>query len=330
MSRLDVRGWSIEEKYKLIYPLLLPGEQVKVIDDTVCKDIIPERYYVTTYGRAFSMFANGNINEMSIEKIGKSIGQRIMMQDINGNAIRKSIYRLVLMVFNPVENMENLEVSHIDGNPANNHLDNLAWRSGSYLNYIQDPHNPFIDFSGLLQPGEVVVPISDWLVPNIRPIYFVSNIGNIYTISGNCNKPISELRKSITNKGYYRVTLYFNDGTNKHFSVHRLVMMAFRYRPDFERLSVNHKDCNPLNNYIDLYNPNNDNLEWCTISYNAQYMISLDRGANQLSPETVIKIRKLLNEGFTVKEVASLYNVTLDCIYGIRNGKTYKLVTEEE
>lgn len=37
------------------------------------------------------------------------------------------VHRLVLMTFNPVENMENLQVNHKDTDKSNNHLDNLEW-----------------------------------------------------------------------------------------------------------------------------------------------------------------------------------------------------------
>lgn len=37
------------------------------------------------------------------------------------------LHRLVLSVFNPIENMENLEVNHIDEDKSNNRLDNLQW-----------------------------------------------------------------------------------------------------------------------------------------------------------------------------------------------------------
>lgn len=44
-----------------------------------------------------------------------------------GKGNKKLIHRLVLITFNPVENMDNLQVNHKDGNPTNNKLDNLEW-----------------------------------------------------------------------------------------------------------------------------------------------------------------------------------------------------------
>lgn len=38
-----------------------------------------------------------------------------------------SVHRLMMKIFCPVENMEKLEVNHIDGNPQNNILENLEW-----------------------------------------------------------------------------------------------------------------------------------------------------------------------------------------------------------
>lgn len=38
-----------------------------------------------------------------------------------------SVHRLMMKIFCPVENMEKLEVNHIDGNPQNNTLSNLEW-----------------------------------------------------------------------------------------------------------------------------------------------------------------------------------------------------------
>lgn len=46
---------------------------------------------------------------------------------INGKSRRFFVHRLVLMMFNPVDNMENFQVNHIDGNKQNNNLSNLEW-----------------------------------------------------------------------------------------------------------------------------------------------------------------------------------------------------------
>lgn len=42
------------------------------------------------------------------------------------------LHRLVMMAFQPVDNMEDMEVNHKDGNKLNNSLDNLEWCTASY------------------------------------------------------------------------------------------------------------------------------------------------------------------------------------------------------
>lgn len=54
----------------------------------------------------------------------------IIQYDLDMKPIKRymrQVYRLVLETFNPVCNMENLQVNHIDGNKSNNKLSNLEW-----------------------------------------------------------------------------------------------------------------------------------------------------------------------------------------------------------
>lgn len=54
-------------------------------------------------------------------------GYQLTTTTINGKRRNSPVHRLVMHAFNPQPNEEELEVHHIDGNPANNNLDNLKW-----------------------------------------------------------------------------------------------------------------------------------------------------------------------------------------------------------
>lgn len=57
---------------------------------------------------------------------------------LSKNNIRKNflIHRLVIETYNPVDNMENLQVNHLDENKRNNNLNNLQWVSSKEnINY---------------------------------------------------------------------------------------------------------------------------------------------------------------------------------------------------
>lgn len=49
--------------------------------------------------------------------------------ELNGET--QSVHRLVLMVFKPVINMNELQCNHIDGNKKNNYYENLEWLTDS-------------------------------------------------------------------------------------------------------------------------------------------------------------------------------------------------------
>lgn len=57
--------------------------------------------------------------------------QIINLSKLDGSKRTFRVHRLVMMAFSPVENMDELEVNHIDGNKKNNKLENLEWCTAS-------------------------------------------------------------------------------------------------------------------------------------------------------------------------------------------------------
>lgn len=68
---------------------------------------------------------------MKTRNKGQTEYQIINFQTVNNTKKTYRAHRLVLMAFKPVENMDNLEVNHIDGDKKNNRLDNLEWCTSS-------------------------------------------------------------------------------------------------------------------------------------------------------------------------------------------------------
>lgn len=102
------------------------------------------------------------------------------------------VHRLLMMLFNPVEGMEHLQVNHIDGNRLNNNLDNLEWctcsenqrhavrlglskpRRGEKNNFTILKELEVVEICELLQSGESVT--------SVAKRYDHIKIGTIYAI----------------------------------------------------------------------------------------------------------------------------------------------------
>lgn len=88
-------------------------------------------------------------------------------------------------------------------------------------------------------------------------LYQISNLGNVKS-----NYVHRMLPHHDRGNGYFIVRLC-KHGKHQYVQLHRLVAIAFVPNPNHFSI-VNHKDCNPQNNYA-------DNLEWCTQRYNLTY-----------------------------------------------------------
>ena len=93
-------------------------------------DFIPEikdYYTITSDGLIYS----DNSGLMKTRNRAGTNYQIINLSKLDGSKRTFRVHRLVMMAFNPVENMDELEVNHIDGNKKNNKLENLEWRTAS-------------------------------------------------------------------------------------------------------------------------------------------------------------------------------------------------------
>ena len=90
---------------------------------TQCKYNLKFDYYVTDDGRIWSDRTKKYLS-FQYDKDGYV---KVSMRSTDNKSHRYSVHRLVLENFDPVKNMELLQVNHKDGNKLNNRLENLDW-----------------------------------------------------------------------------------------------------------------------------------------------------------------------------------------------------------
>ena len=125
-----------------------------------------------------------------------------------------------------------------------------------------------------------------------------------------------KLKPQPNGKGYLRVII----GGHRYF-VHRLVAQKYVPNPE-NKLQVNHKDGNKLNNYY-------ENLEWVTSQEDRNHAVENDLhlcGARcSWSKLTSSQVLEILNDDVhTFTELGKMYNVNRNTIRDIKMGKTWK------
>lgn len=154
-------------------------------------------------------------------------------------------------------------------------------------------------------PGEQWLPVFESVIPGVKPYYYVSNKGRIYSTQYKNGKGGFKSTKE-SKYGYVPSGLMKQDGKMSSEGVHRVEMMTFNPIPNYENLVVNHKDGNKGNNDM-------DNLEWTTDQENIQHAYDnnlnpIKRGEdNHNATHTEKFIRKIcegLEKGLSLTECA--------------------------
>lgn len=111
--------------------------------DIIYSKIKPNLYAIEEDGRVYSKYTKKYM-KTSIDKDGYSTIS--LKNDRNGYS-HFGIHRLLMIAFCPCENMEELQVNHIDGNKNNNNLSNLEWCT-CQQNLIHARKNGLLDTVG--------------------------------------------------------------------------------------------------------------------------------------------------------------------------------------
>lgn len=166
-------------------------------------------------------------------------------------------------------------------------------------------------------PNEVFSDITQQIFPYVFDYYQISNHGRVY------HKRLGKfLKPSLSGSGYPFVELSTEYGP-KPALIHRLVMLTFHFIPNSYMMQVNY--CNGIKT------ENSDfNLEWVSCSENIQH--AYDTGLSKKGIESVhstiseiqvINICKLLSEGYKIKDISSMLNVSTSIIASIKRRESW-------
>lgn len=83
-------------------------------------------YFISNFGRVKSFKKCRGKNELILKQYIDNKGYYRVRLYIDKKS-NKKIHRLVLETFNPIDNMDKLQVNHINGIKSDNRLENLEW-----------------------------------------------------------------------------------------------------------------------------------------------------------------------------------------------------------
>lgn len=209
---------------------------------------------------------------------------------------------------------------------------NILEKAARYTDLLQDElvinSIPKLD-------NEEWVKVNRDLYPELKPYYWISNKGRIF--SSHTNKILKPrcLNINKSESPYYKIQLqieYYGKSFDRTYLIHRLELSSFNPVENMNRLFVNHKDGNKLNNDL-------SNLEWTTASENAIHAIKMGLfkptyGESHACAKITEKDAKhiidlLLQHKYYHKEIANIVGTTIGVVDSIASKSAWRYLTKD-
>lgn len=174
--------------------------------------------------------------------------------------------------------------------------------------------------------GEQWLPIPSSLIPNIKPFYYISNKGRVWSI--NIGKFGGLMKQFLNHKGYPHIQAKRNNMGPVDISIHRIEMILFKWIPGYENLEVNHIDGDKTNNDI-------NNLEWVTPSQNVIHayqtglkhkLIGEECPFSKYTEEQIHRLCQGIEKNLSAKECLQLAGLPVEkkwIVNSVKNGQTW-------
>lgn len=162
--------------------------------------------------------------------------------------------------------------------------------------------------------------------PELKDRYYIDELGNLYTDYGE-----KKMTNSLHNKGYVGNSLIRQDGSNKLYLRHRLVLQTFKPIENYAEMQVNHIDGIKTHNYV-------ENLEWCTNQENRIHACKNGLAArlkgetnpfHKLTEQEVLEMIDDLQNHIPYSVLVEKYNCSKSTVSAVKNKRNWSYLTKD-